>query len=455
MKLNREVLVGNILTHRNVFFKLLDYISTHDGASEIPENLYLTLYNTVICNDADDHVHTNLSIQSLIENGVFIHNDPNTGMITIERVIVDLLRFLDVKRARELTRSDFEHMRAQIVDAIDRVMTCELGTEYYADSMATFNQLMSEVHSKIKENVTTLTAKVEDIALKYKAYNTGETKVSIFDLYSEVAQLYGRYVLPCYEFINPSMEMAETQTFSKAVRSIIGHHVEGEEKEYEIANTIQFRKTAITSYYKDIAKLVRKLEQYTAHLGNEQKNYLALESAFSKLIESVVPLRHGMKRNTLLTRKSEVFGGHSKLDGLTNQKSKFSTKLQWDSGKTKLRFKEYLNTIKESQLKSKKDNLKSLPANINISEERKIIISKVLYANKPQQTIEDTHKFIFNLLQKHLDNFELTDVLYGIETFVSLNTGVKRPPVFSRNRLEHDVYFLDYIKLRYQGEVNV
>ena len=249
MKLNRDVLVTAIIKYQETFFKLLDYIDNHDGSLEFPEHLYINLYNNEICSNCDDNnIPYHFSVTSLIENGVFIHNDKNTGMITIERVIVDLLRFIDIKRAKELTHFDFEHLRKRTVDITREVEGFDPNSQDYQDAIASFNGLMSEIHSKIKENVSGLTAQIESIAKDYKLYDAGASDVSVFDLYDKVTTLYTRYVLPCYEFINPKMEMVRTKTFSKAVQDLIEYHSEASLKRYKMANAIQFRKTAITSY---------------------------------------------------------------------------------------------------------------------------------------------------------------------------------------------------------------
>ena len=222
MKLNRDVLITAIVKHQRSFLKLLDYIDTHDGSLEFPEMLYIKLYNHEICSETEENnTDYHLSIVSLIENGVFIHNNKNTGMITIERLIVDLLRFLDIKRVKELTDFDFEQLRKRIVDISDDIESLDPYSQNYVDAMKSFNVLMSEIHSKIKENVSGLTAQVDSIAKDYKHYNTGSSDVNVFDLYDRVTTLYVRFVLPCYEFINPEMEMVKTKTFSKAIQHLI------------------------------------------------------------------------------------------------------------------------------------------------------------------------------------------------------------------------------------------
>jgi len=237
VKLNREILIGAIIRHQKVFFNMLYYIDQHDGSLEIPEQLYINDYNRIICvGEGSDDLY--LNIPTLVENGIFIHHDKNSGMITVERVIIDLLRFLDIKRAKELTDADFEQMRAQLVSAVNHVMTQPLDSQPYIYALSTFNNLMSEIHSKVKENVYALTAQVDSLAQEYKLYDTGSQQINVSDLYTKVSDLYDRFVLPCYEFINPSMDMVQTESFSKSVQTLSDYYAFGEIKRYDMANKI-------------------------------------------------------------------------------------------------------------------------------------------------------------------------------------------------------------------------
>jgi len=448
VKLNRDVLIHAIIKHQNVFLRLLDHIALNDGANEVPEGLYLQLYNNVICKDSDEKVHSYLSIESLSENGVFIHNDPNTGQITLERVIVDLLRFLDVKRARELDHAEFENIRVAIVAACEQIKKYEISSIDYKEAKGTFNRLMSDIHSKIKENVLALTHQVDSIALEYKSYDQGDNAVNVIELYNKVSKLYSRYVMPCYDFINPSMEMAQTQSFSMAVDGLISHY-KSELNLYDEATLVQFRKKAITSYYKDIGLLVRKLDQYSNHLSQDRSFYLSIESAFSHLMESIEPLRHGLKRNIYLTSKSEVFNNHTALDGLTRLKSKFKPKLQWCSNKTRLRFKEYLLTVNETSFKKPDSQLKPLTVECNVSDERKMAISFIIDKFDENKYLPDVHQFLYHELRKSLSDFELSDVLYGLEVFLPFYSGTERNYPVKRKQLNDEIHYLEYVQLSY------
>lgn len=456
MRLNRDVLINGIVRHKSVFFQLLDYIDDHDGALEFPEFIYLNLYNQIICNDADINIHTHLSIQSLLENGVFIHNDKNTGMISIELIIVELLRFLDVKRTKELTHFDFEQLRKRIVEITQDMISYAFGSQDYLDARSAFNGLMSEIHSKIKANVSALTAQVELLAKDYKQYDAGDPSISVFNLYDRVSTLYSRYVMPCLEFINPDMEMVRTKTFSKAVQRLIEHHSSDEIKRYDSANAFQYRKTAITSYFKNLSALVKKLEQFSSHLEQDRNSFLAIQSAFSDLIEALIPLRHGLKRNKYLMPDDEFFLKYSSLDGLSERKSKYSVRFNWDEYTPSLRFKEYLNVLEETGIKKKHTPLLPMPSDINISQDRQIQITKLIYKTKTPEFILDIHQYIYNLLKESFTDFTLADVLYGYEAFIPLQPEERVVSTLNRKRMTDVTHYLYYIVLELRKEsINV
>ncbi|MDP3269803.1 MAG: hypothetical protein Q8M40_12275 [Legionella sp.] len=453
MKLNRDVLIASIIKYQIVFFRLLDHIDENDGALEVPEKLYLHSYNNIICADENDDAQYHLSVNTLLENGVFIHHDKNAGIITIERVIVDLLRFLDIKRAKELTHFDFEQMRSQLSSSVNQILAQTQETQEFNDGMSTFHNLMSEIHSKIKENVNALTVQVDSLATEYKSYSAGSTDVSVFNLYDKVTSLFHRFVMPCYEFIDPSMEMVKTQSFSKSVDLLINFFGSTDIKDIGTSNRIQLRKTAISSYYKDIAALARKLEQFSSHLEKDRDNYLAIDNAYNQLMESIIPLRHGRKRNMYLSPTSKVFANHNTLDGLTTHRAKFDAKLKWDSGRTSLRFKAYLVSIESLPTSSKYEKLAPISPNLKPDQDRQILITKMLLSKPYLNDISDIHKFISEYLHSDLSNFQLIDVLYGVETFLTLfNKHIKRAALITKHRMDDGRYFIDYIQLEYKRE---
>lgn len=447
MRLNRDILITAIVKHQNTFFKVLDYIDNNDNSLEFPEHLYINLYNEEICSDQDNHIPVFLSIASLIENGIFIHNDKNSGMITIERIVVDLLRFLDIKRIKELTHFDFEQFRIQICNITEQLQKLPPSTQDYHDASMTFNRLMSEIHSTVKENIAGLTAQVESLAKDYNLYDSGASNIDIFDLYNKVNTLYSRFVMPCYDFINPEMQMKGTQSFSQAIDNLIHYYAQPDLAQYKMSNAIQFRKTAITSYYKNISVLVRKLEQFSSHLERERSYFLAIEGVFSELMDSITLLRHGRQRNKYLTADSSIFQELSVLDGLREHKAKYSSKLTYQKENIKLRFKEYLLGINETNIKTKNTKLTPIPPNASINIERHVIISQLLYNIPIPSSIKNVHKYIYNFLEKNLDNFTLIDLLFGLESFFSMFEKENLIFTYSKQQLTDNYHFLNYLTI--------
>jgi hypothetical protein len=226
MKLNRDVLLQSMLKHQRVFLQLLDYMQQHETGYEVPETLYLQLYAKHISGDADENVASHLALDTLVANGVVVHNDRTTGMLSFERVVVDLFCFIDVKRQRELTRADFESMRSQFYAATLQVQASRFLSEDYHEAMQSMLQVLSEIHSKIRQNVAALEAQADDVAVRYQRMQEPGSAESMTVLYTQVSKLYDRYVLPCLEFINPSMQMQQTLTYSQCLDALMDYHAQ-------------------------------------------------------------------------------------------------------------------------------------------------------------------------------------------------------------------------------------
>lgn len=443
MKLNRDVLITAIIRHQRCFLQLLDFIDSNGGANEVPESLYLQLFQGDISKDADENTVNQLAMDTLVENGVFIYNNRATGMLTIERVIIDLLRFIDVKRQRELTHSDFEVMRTQFHQATEQVTRSELSSENYNESMHSLHQVISEIHAKVRQNVDALQAQVGKIADRYKSYQEQAASEHVIALYDDITKLYQRYVLPCLEFINPSMTMKGTHTFSQNMDIIINYHGR-EHTDYDTAHRMGYRRTAITSYYKDIKELARKLQLYSKYLDTDRRQFLAIEHAYTSLMESVIPLRHGKRRNRLLSKDAEVFQRFNTFPGLRSHRGAFSPRFNWSNSKTPLRVAEFLRSRTAASPPKQAPRLQPVAAAPDPELMRQQEIS--MFLNEQPLAIEsdDIFRDLHQLLSENLANYSLVDTLFGYHTYLAV-TEISPAYPGTRNRLEDDTYYFDYL----------
>lgn len=451
MRLNRDVIIQSIIRHQSSFLKLLDFIDDNDGIPEIPEKLYIDLYGREICDDEDVNIHAHLDLNTLLQNSIFIHHDKNAGVISVSDVIVHMLRFIDVKRARELNRHDLEDLRQRASDFVDKLLGCaHLESDDTSELFASFYRLLSEIHSKIKENVSALSAQVDKISIEYKDFNSGTAKSSVLELYDRVTELHERYVLPCYEFIDPFMVMKGKKTLSQSINELINYLATLPSK-LNASNKLQYRFTAISSYYKDIDVLVKKLKQYSLYLAQDRERFIALENAFNVLMDDLIPLRHGKQKYKYLTPTAQIFHSLCTLDGLREHKSSHAPKLNWIEGRTHLRFKEFLNLLDKTELKSNKGSVKPLPAEVKLEEERQIQISLLIARTTLPDNIHDLHDFIFELLRQSLENFWLGDVLFGLQEFMPYASLDLLKYEQERCRKQYGDYYMDYLRIQFVG----
>lgn len=217
------------------------------------------------------------------------------------------------------------------------------------------------------------------------------------------------------------MEMKGKRTVTQSISLLVEYLASSISSLHE-SNRLQYRFTAISSYYKDIGALVRKLKQYSTYLAHDRDRFISIENAFNALMEDLVPLRHGKQRYKYLTPSATIFMSFTLIDGLREHKSNQAPKLNWVDKRTELRFKEYLNLIENSERKTTNRNVKPLPPNIRLEEERQMEIAKFFANLKLPDSIQDIHKYIFDELSKHLD-----EKLLGL--FVSQRRGKRSPLV--------------------------
>lgn len=457
MKIRRDVIVQSILKYQRSFLQILDYINKNSGVLETPVTLYLNLYAKEIIVEAENkndiNAHNQLSIESLVESGIFVYHNKNTGMLVLDNAIFELLRFIDVSRARELNREDFEVLRGHIELTIKNVVKHSVDSEQYQDAMQAFYSVMNETLSKLRSNVEKLVTKVDEIAVEYKIFESNG-RLSFIELYEKVQFLYRRYVLPCYEFISPSLQLVSKQGFSQSIDELIEYH---QEQGFDsVANMIGFNKTAITSYFKDISELEGKLKQYSNRLESDRNFFISVENAYTALMESVQELRHGKQRRFLLSHDSKFFSHYKYLDGLSTHKAKFDSGLRWQKDKSIKRFKEYLRFIDEIQVESSRSPiLISLPAEIDLEEERKIQVAEMVYTLELAGITKDVHKYLYEILSSSLSEFSMVDILFALECVHDIYDQEIVTSSFEQSGLSDDKYYLSYLPITILESTNV
>lgn len=448
MLINRDVLIGAVLKFKNDFFKFIDYINSQGGALEFPEAYYVRFYNQKILSQDDASLKTILSLQSLLDGGVFSHRDKLKGTLVLSKVVYDLLIFLDVSRNKELSLAKFESLRSQMLDITNNIVSSETGSEPYQENLQLFWELISQVLTTIKENIRVLHHKVDEVAKQYQLLDSGERNHNVEELYQQAQKLHERYVQPCLEFINPDLQLINSLNFVQAVDHLINYcRDDGNEA---LAISIQYKLTAITSYYKDIRELSDRLLAYLYSLSEERRYFMAIEQRFNELMETFVAFRHGGRKNLYLTPELEDIAQMRCFDGLGAHKQSFSARFNRHPDKSVLQFKNYYEQIWRQPLKPKVDISQVPEVPDNERKQRKNKIMQLTTCLPTRERIEDIHELIDSHLSAALPDYSLLDTLYGLEFYLPLlnKNGITQSR--QRARLEDERYYLEYRKLQYQ-----
>ena len=109
MKLNRDAIVSAIIAEKESFLQFVDYINQNNTGGEFPKKHYIFYYENILVKKVQYEPHNHilqsylklLSLDSLKDNMIF-NEFPKTGMLIFNKLIIELLGFVDTKRNKQL-----------------------------------------------------------------------------------------------------------------------------------------------------------------------------------------------------------------------------------------------------------------------------------------------------------------------------------------------------------------
>jgi hypothetical protein len=448
-RINRDEILLAIIQFKTEFLDMLDYINQHNTGCEIPYAKYMNFYEKQVSTHPDKNYHQKLSFEAMLDNGLFVYWNKQSYMVAFATVIVDLLRFMDNTRMKELSNAEFNKYRIGIKALSERLPHLDYGSEDYVEELLAYKNQMNEIASHVRENTLVLKERVYEIADMYQRRNNEGSKVNIEELYTQVDKLFRRHVQPFLEFVSPAKIVVDGSfsSFVDTINNIIRLKGGG-----EAAATGFYQKTAITFYYKEIGELTGQLRGILNMIHEERSSYIATESIHKQLMNALAPLRHGGQRNIFLKPDAAVFGHFSALLGLNNHNAAYKAKFAGRQDNTPARFEKYIEIIKDTVLqKNHVPELVSVPENMYPEYDRQQLISSCLLSQQIPSTIPDLYLYIHEILMENLQDYNLSDSLYGFE--VLLNEIDPEQIIYTtRKRISDELYFLDYMGWQYGKE---
>jgi hypothetical protein len=120
----------------------------------------------------------------------FVYWNNQSYMVAFATVIVDLLRFIDNTRMKELSNAEFNKYRIWMKALSERLPNLDYGSEDYIEELLAYKNQMNEIASHVRENTLVLKERVYEIADMYQKRNNKGSEVNIEELYTQVDKLF-------------------------------------------------------------------------------------------------------------------------------------------------------------------------------------------------------------------------------------------------------------------------
>lgn len=452
MRIDRAILIKHILKHRKAFEALLDYTTLKGGAGEIPQGLYIQQYRDVILVEGDDMDRRLLAMETLHENGLFVHLDKQADTLTMQSFLVEMLRFIDTSRIRELSHYDFENIRGQFQDICQRFesdLSITPGDKDYEEAKVTLFELVDNTLSKIQQNVEALDSKANSIGARYdKLDKEGHTTPDTRRLLEDSVALYERFIKPCHEFLSPSIGMKEgKKTFTASMERLASVHMNRGHP--DIGLRIQYKMTAIRSYYKNIARIENRVQRYHRSLAIERLRYAAIETAYNDLLNDVIKLRHGKLKGTKLPTNSAIFISRGYLTGFKRHNAAQEQRIDWYDHDNAAILNEWVESIQSDDQNHDQRKPEPLPSLRDMNKERREWIIKLCISREWPSETKDIVQDIDSWLPLAVSDYTLLDFLAAYQCCMSLER-LKKTFQFTRERkrIERGRYYFEYLVTR-------
>lgn len=451
MRVNRRSIIKALLANNfeQDFFQFVDFIHDHNTPLEFPQQLYDKFYATKVRPHPDVALRTILSQKALLESDIFTHEDKNASMIGLSKAVYDFLIFLDISRGREFSKQEFESFRQEMAKVVKDLMRYPQDSVDYQEAKIYFHKIIGNTLSELKSNIEVIGLKVDDISDLYQKKERGQADISVNQLYERAETLYHRHILPCLEFISPTLQLKQAETFLQSLARLQAFYESIGQLDDSIH--VQYRITAVSSYYKDVKAVADRLQQYLEGLAEDRKYFLLIERAYSDLLQSLEPLQHGRMQNRFLTRDSKIAEYLSCLDGIAEFKKRYSARFNRDDSEQSalIDFKNYFENIQQRRLRSPTQRLEPLPTNLSLDYERQTQILAIIGKLDIPHQIDDIYQWVYQHIAEEVADYTLIDLLYGIEFVLPLMDSNFIRQTGNHQRVEDNQYFYHYNVLSY------
>lgn len=455
MAVNAKATLRVILDHPEIFFSMMDYAEGTSGRGD--EEFSVAYYNHIVDEtitrssaDAARRIREALAIPNLDHAGLLDYEDSKHDTFLLKPFVVEMLRHLDKSRLKELSDSDLENLRAQLINLLDQLKAPDLmwfdDDARFTETIATVFDTVRTTLSRVKQNIEALRGQSLTLAEMVEKAEGASRTLQVTKALDKIYQINTRHIEPTLLFLNPTIDWKGKGNL--APMAVIGEilkqlRVRKRHAEYAVVNRAYLN---ILGYAEQISSIRRGLDSYLQLYDDQRKVYNNIEARYNDLLERVTALDNGKSRYRLKST-DEHFKCAKGFIGLKDYRGTFSARLNWPNSGADHALAEFKRVRLESE-KVKNPDLRDTTPAVRLSEKRRhserlkrlSVVAKKIILNDG----EDVYKVADIALNNGLDDYSLPDLIDAVPFIkaakgnislgrrVSLTRGNRRLDYFER-----------------------
>lgn len=371
MPVNANATLRVILDYPDIFFTMMDYAEGNPDRSD--EEFSVAYYHHVVdetisrCNaDAARRIREALAISNLDHAGLLDFEDSKHDTFLLKPFVIEMLRHLDKSRLKELSDSDLENLRAQLISLLEMLKAPDL---MWFDDDPSFTETMNTVFntvrttlSRVKQNIEALRAQSLALAeLVEKAEGASRTQ-QVTKALDKIYQINTRHIEPTLLFLNPTINwkgkgnLAPMAVFGEILKQL---RARKRHAEYTVVNRAYLN---ILGYAEQVSSIRRGLDSYLQLYDDQRKIYNNVEARYNDLLEKVTALDNGKSRYRLKSTDTH-FDRAKGFIGLKDYRSTFSARLNWPASDADAALDEFKRVRLETEKEKNPELRDTTPAN--------------------------------------------------------------------------------------------
>ncbi|WP_432783385.1 hypothetical protein QZH45_15865 [Pseudomonas corrugata] len=470
MIVKAEVTLVHMIQNKGIFFDLIDHMDKTGEGDEVRTVMYQQKLRGLLDAIAPlpearfvrempaerRKLEAALSVENLLRSGLVTQVDNARGVMVFAPFVIEMFRHFDSARLRHLSSADYEVIRRTLTDlyiAFGKLPSLDPHDVDFKEHVKTLQYEIRRATSKMQECVASLQGCVQRLSeiVEQADYTEVDEVRKAQDALSEINTIYMRNILPALQFLDEEPDIkGGISALAALIR--IGELLDGNDHA-NLVTSIYYAVESIRSYRHDISIISASLMRYVQQSEAHRLAYDRIERAWNRLYGAVREMQDGSLKDNTLPCTHPALASIKTFLGIKVRY--FEAKVHWPKENHRIIFGEHLRTaLPHVSISAGVIHEVVAPATHighakRLSDARLLTIGALVDSWVARTTV-NVHLELHAHLLKHLDDYELTDLLVSLE-WLKKREGLTITPLFQMSLLESGCQRLRYYNLHVEA----